>query len=141
MGLTLAVVLLVAIRFVALRPGPRPENIDEHAAISIEQSAAGPELKDAVAANPPGAGKLSDPPTPGSSASATVRFIGNRNTGSYHQAGCYHLKGLAKDRQVSLESTVEAAEKKFKPCKTCNPQFATVSPTQIDASPDSNKKR
>ncbi len=141
MGLSLAVVLLVAIRFVAPAWTTRPEAVDAHASISTAPNASGPEPKDGVATNSPHAGKASDPPRTGSSAKVEVQFIGNRNTGKYHRTSCREVPQLAENNRVPLASSAEAAAKKFVPCKTCKPPVATFLPTQIDSSPASNKKR
>jgi serine/threonine protein kinase len=139
MGLSLAVVLLLGIRFVAPAWSTRPEPLEEHASISTAPIASEPKPKDPAAAIPHNDGKASDPPKNRASAEAGVRLIGNSKTGKYHLASCRHLDDVAEVNRVKLASAVEAAQKKYKPCKDCKPLDATLLPTQIDPSPVSGK--
>jgi len=134
MGASLAIVLLIAIRFAAPAWITRPEPLDEHASISTAPSASGSEPMDGLAAISHTAGKSSDPPKTGSSAEAEVRLIGNGKTHTYHRASCPHLEHMAENNRVILASPAEAAGKKYERCKDCNPPFL---PTQIDSSPTS----
>jgi len=139
MGVSFAVVMLVAIRFLAPAVAFRPEPLNEHASVSIEPTVSAPEPKDGAAAIPRAVAESIDPAATGSSPKREFRLIGNSKTRTYHQASCYHVKGLGEDRQVNLASAVEAAEKKYTPCKDCNPPVARFSPTQFDSSAASDK--
>ncbi len=141
MGMSLAVVVFVAIRFVAPALAFRPEVAAERASISNEPSTEGPEPRVARATTPPNAGKSGDSPEPGPSAAAEIQLIGSRNTGKYHRASCPQVSQLAENNRVPLASSAQAAAEKFVPCKTCKPPVSVPVPTQFNASPDLNKKR
>ncbi len=133
-GVSLAVVLLIAIKFVLPALAKRPDPLGEHTTTSTAPIASEPDPTDGLATMSHAAAKLGVPPQTRSSAEAEVRLIGNNFTRFYHLAGCRHLKDMAKDHQVFLHGAIEAAEKDYKPCKDCSPPHL---PTQLDSSSNS----
>ncbi len=48
-------------------------------------------------------------------------YIGNRNTGVFHHAGCSSVAQMAERNKVCLASREEALQRGFRPCQRCHP--------------------
>lgn len=48
-------------------------------------------------------------------------YIGNRNTGVFHYAGCSSVAQMAERNKVCLASREEALQRGFRPCQRCHP--------------------
>jgi len=125
LGISLAIVLLIGLRFVLPVPTARIEPGAERASLASAPIASGPVLNDRRAPVTDRGSRPSDPPRSGPTSKAARRLVVNRETHVYHWEDCYHLRNLAKNNQAILASAAEAAERKYKPCKDCKPSVLT----------------
>ena len=141
-GLSFAVVLLVAIRFIFPIGAKSPEFPDERASHSSLLSPASPESKNPLATILASSRETSGSRSnAGSSTELDGKLIGNSQTRTYHRAICYHVASLAENHQAILASPEEAAEKGYKPCKSCKPPVAVKAPPQLDLPTDLHRKK
>jgi len=61
------------------------------------------------------------PPTAAPEPVEACPYIGNANTGVFHQAGCYHISRMAEHNKVCLRSRDDAIARGYRPCGTCKP--------------------
>jgi hypothetical protein len=61
------------------------------------------------------------PATPTVPVTDDCPYIGNRNTGVFHRAGCSSVRQMAEHNKVCLPSREEAIHQGYRPCQRCNP--------------------
>ena len=72
--------------------------------------------------NDPGNIKIPDRPLNGPSDSdPEFFFVANKNSDVYHLAGCKWTKKIKQHNVITFESAAAAEQKKYLPCRNCNP--------------------
>jgi hypothetical protein len=59
--------------------------------------------------------------TSSSSSSDSGSYVGNANTGKFHDAGCTSVSKMSEGNKVFFSSRDEAISQGYMPCKICNP--------------------
>lgn len=59
--------------------------------------------------------------TSSSSSSDSGSYVGNANTGKFHDAGCTSISKMSEGNKVFFSSRDEAISQGYVPCKICNP--------------------
>jgi hypothetical protein len=138
-GLCLGVLLVLTINLLLAAGTGRQAAARERAVQSVKTRQSGPQPSETLDPPRQPTGNFQEPtPQRVPSASPEVKLIGNTTTRVYHRAGCYHLASVAELHQAILAGPGEAAEKRYKACKACQPPV--YSPAQPTSSSNSSAK-
>ena len=55
------------------------------------------------------------------SSSDSANYVGNSNTGKFHEASCSSVKDISSGNKVFFSSRDDAVNQGYQPCKRCNP--------------------